>query len=324
MGHFCTGCRAIKILIFMKHIFTVCLLLMALQVEASGSDADRIKKHLQFITKAGGYRHHDNLVALDLVADYITGEFARYTSRVTTQPYEVDGKTYKNVIASFGPQHAKRIVIGAHYDVCGEQEGADDNASGVVGLLELARLLHDEALNYRVDLVAFTLEEPPHFRTDLMGSYVHAKSLKDEKAKVAGMISLEMIGYFDDARHSQEYPVRLLKTIYGTRGNYITVVKKMGGGRFARQFSGDFKKTQAIRTKKFAGPAWVPGLDFSDHMNYWRFGYSALMLTDTAFYRNKNYHKYSDTIETLDLPRMAKVIDGVHLALQRINKKGKV
>ncbi len=310
----------------MKYLFTIFLVLLGLQVQATGmgSDTEHIKKHLNFITKAGGYRHHTNLIALNLVADYITGEFARYTSQVSEQPFEVGGITYKNIIASFGPAEAKRIIIGAHYDVCGEQEGADDNASGVVGLLELARLLQNENLAYRIDLVAFTLEEPPHFRTEEMGSYRHAKFLKEEGAPVAGMLSLEMIGYFSDAPHSQEYPAKFLKAFYGTRGNYITLVKKVGGGRFARQFSGSYKKANTIRTKKFAGPAWVPGLDFSDHMNYWHFGYSALMLTDTAFYRNKNYHRHSDTVSTLDVPRMAKVIDGVYLALQHINNRGKL
>lgn len=189
------------------------------------------------------------------------------------------------------------------------------NASGVVGLLELSRLLKGHKLNQRIDLVAYSLEEPPYFWTEFMGSYIHAKSLVDNKTEVYGMISLEMIGYFKDEKKSQTYPIGLLSLFYGNRGNYITLVKKFGAGQFTRKFCRKYKSTKAIRTKKFTGPPALPGIDFSDHLNYWRFGISALMLTDTAFFRNKNYHKSTDKMETLDIKRMSKVIDGVFYTL---------
>lgn len=107
----------------------------------------------------------------------------------------------------------------------------------------------------------------------------------------------------------------LLKLIYGSRGNYITLVKKYGAGKFVRRFSNAFRHTKFIRTKKFAGPKFLPGVDFSDHLNYWKFGYSALMITDTSFYRNKNYHESTDTLETLDLQRMANVVNATVSAL---------
>jgi Zn-dependent M28 family amino/carboxypeptidase len=112
---------------------------------------------------------------------------------------------------------AKTIVIGAHYDVCQEQEGADDNASGVVGLLELARLLKNEKLKYKIELVAYTLEEPPFFRTEYMGSFIHAQSLQQAKTDVLGMICLEMIAYFSDKKGSQEYPIGLMSLFYGKK-----------------------------------------------------------------------------------------------------------
>ena len=151
-----------------------------------------------------------------------------------------------------------------------------------------------------------------------MGSYVHAKSLADHQIDIHGMISLEMIGYFKEEKKSQSYPIGLLSLFYGNRGNYITLVKKFGAGRFAKSFSRKYKTTKTIRTKKFKGPKALPGIDFSDHLNYWKFGYSALMLTDTSFYRNKNYHESTDTMETLDLFRMARVIDGVFLTLKNM------
>lgn len=282
------------------------------------SDTALIKSHLIALTKTEQYRTYKNIDQLNNTAAYIESVFHQYSDSVYIQAYTVHGQVYKNIICSFGTEHKKRIIVGAHYDVCNNQEGADDNASGVVGLLELARLLKGQQLNHRVDLVAYTLEEPPFFRTAYMGSYIHAKSLADQHVDVYGMISLEMIGYFSDKKKSQSYPIGLLSLFYGNKGNYITLVKKFGAGKFARKFCGQYKSTKTIRTKKFTAPPTLPGIDFSDHLNYWNFGFSALMLTDTSFFRNKNYHEPTDTLETLDLHSMAKVIDGVWHTLMKL------
>jgi Zn-dependent M28 family amino/carboxypeptidase len=223
----------------------------------------------------------------------------------------VQGNTYRNVIGSFGPKTGPRLILGAHYDVCGEQPGADDNGTGVAALLELARLLGQQPLASRIDLVAYTLEEPPFFRTKSMGSYVHAKSLHDAGVPVTGMVALEMLGYYDDQPGSQDYPFGPLKLVYGRRGNYVTVAQKFGNGRFGRQFARRYKTAAALPVRRFKAPAWLPGIDFSDHLNYWQFGYSALMLTDTAFYRNRNYHHATDSLEKLDCGRLAKAVDAV-------------
>lgn len=295
-----------------KHIVILFLILSSIIVKASDADTALIKQHLITITKTEKFRNHKNIEQLNVIADYIKKSFQTYTDSVSFQEFDVNGKTYKNVIASFGTEHKKRIVIGSHYDVCGNQEGADDNASGIVGLLELARMLKNKQLNYRIDLVAYTLEEPPHFKTEFMGSYIHAKYLNDNKINIYGMLSVEMIGYFSDEKKSQTYPVGLLSLFYGNKGNYITLVRKFGSGKFARKFVKRYKKSKTIITKKFTGPKFLPGIDFSDHLNYWKFGFSALMITDTSFYRNFNYHEQTDTIETLDINKMAKVIDGIY------------
>ncbi|MFK8038399.1 MAG: M28 family peptidase [Crocinitomicaceae bacterium] len=287
-------------------------------INAQGTDTVSIKQHLKTIINTEKPRNHRNLESLNFVADYIYKDFKKYADSVYYQPYEADGKTYKNVIAVFGRNNSKTVVVGAHYDVCGNQDGADDNATGVVGLLELAKLLNGQTLNHRIELVAYTLEEPPYFRSEKMGSYIHAKSLSDRKVDVYGMFCLEMIGYFDDAKKSQDYPIGLLSLVYGNRGNYITLVNKVVKGRFSRKFNKKFRKYRQIRTKRFTAPAKLPGIDFSDHLNYWLFGYSAMMITDTAFYRNKNYHENTDTIETLDLLRMSKVIETVFLTLTNL------
>ncbi|RCH55231.1 peptidase M28 [Mucilaginibacter hurinus] len=296
-------------------MFACMLVFLALPGFATSlADTAIIKQHLTSITKTKDYRTHANIDQLNKTADYIKKVFSSYAEDVTVQKYKIGEHIYKNVICSFGVENKKRVVIGAHYDVCGNQEGADDNASGVVGLLELARLLKGKQLNYRIDLVAYTLEEPPYFRTEYMGSYVHAKYLAENKIDVYGMVSLEMIGYFKDEKKSQDYPLGMLSWFYGNKGDYITLVRKFGSGKFAKEFCKQFKSA-AIKTKKFTGPEMLPGIDFSDHLNYWKFGFSALMITDTSFYRNKNYHEVTDTLETLDIFRMGKVIDGVLKAL---------
>lgn len=279
------------------------------------SDTLLIKRHLIALTKTDVPRNYEQTEQLQDIAAYLHNEFLPYADTVFFQPYKIGERLYTNVIASFGTENAERIVVGAHYDVCGEQEGADDNASGVTGLLELARLLKGKTLNQRIDLVAYTLEEPPFFRSEWMGSNIHAQSLVDDSVNVKGMVCLEMIGYFADEKDTQTYPLGILKLFYGSRGNYITLVNKFAPGKFARRFSKRFKKGSTIRTKQFKGPKGLPGIDFSDHLNYWSRGYSAVMVTDTAFYRNQQYHEKGDTMDRLDLERMAMVIDAVLASL---------
>ncbi|MBP2618317.1 M28 family peptidase [Chryseobacterium jejuense] len=280
------------------------------------ADSAQVKKHLVELTQTPRFRNHKNIDQLNAVADYIHQTFNTYGDSTGFQEYKVNGEVYKNVICSFGMGNSKRIVIGAHYDVCGDQQGADDNATGVTALLELARMLQNQKLNYRVDLVAYTLEEPPHFRTENMGSYIHAKYLKDNNIDVYGMASVEMIGYFKDEKGSQEFPIGVLSWIYGNKGDFITLVKKFSGaGPFVGNFIDQFKDTNQIKTETFPAPGFVHGVDFSDHLNYWKFDFPALMITDTSFFRNKNYHKTTDTLETLDIKRMTKVIDAIFLSI---------
>ncbi|WP_312390362.1 M28 family peptidase [Chryseobacterium sp.] len=280
------------------------------------ADIHLVNQHLKSLVESPQFRNYNNLEQLNATADYIFKNFNQYSDETTFQEYKVGGKTYKNVICSFGTEHQKRIIIGAHYDVCGDQKGADDNATGVTALLELARMLKGQKLNYRIDLVAYTLEEPPFFRTENMGSYIHAKYLKDNHIDVYGMASVEMIGYFKDEKNSQDFPVGALSWIYGNKGDFITLVKRFSGsGKFVRNFIDNFKESKQIKTETFPAPKFVKGVDFSDHLNYWKFDYPALMITDTSFFRNKNYHEPTDTLETLDLQRMTKVIDAIFISL---------
>lgn len=282
------------------------------------SDTNRIEQDLRIITKTDKSRNYQNIETLNFIANYIFEELEKTCDTVYYQPYLVNGIEYKNVIGTIGLKKQERIIVGAHYDVAGDQEGADDNASGVVGLLELARLISNDTLNNRIDFVAYSLEEPPFFRTEQMGSFVHAKSLFDSKVPIRGMICLEMIGYFNESKNSQDYPIGFLKMFYGNRGDYITVVQKFGNGKFGRQIKCKMKSQDLIKTKSFRSFKSLPGVDFSDHMNYWKFDYDAVMITNTSFYRNKNYHQVTDKMESLDLQKMGKVIDEVYLTLKQM------
>lgn len=309
-------------------IFSLLLLLsisLAYPVKAQHlSDKEIIDNHLTTITKTHKYRNYRNIGTLNEVADYIHSVFTKHCDTVYFQEYYADDRPYKNVIGSIGIKNRERIIVGAHYDVCGDQEGADDNASGVVGLLELARLLENHNTDYRIDFVAYSLEEPPYFRTQNMGSYIHAKSLNDAKELVKGMICLEMIGFFSEEPKSQTYPLPHKKIIYGSEADYIMVVQKMGNNSFSNQVKNLMKRAKLVDTKSIKAPVSIPGIDFSDHLNYWAFGYDALMITNTSFYRNPNYHKPTDTMETLDLDKMAFVIDEVYFALSHIREGEKV
>ena len=278
-----------------------------------------IRNQLDTIVNRYGFRAYSDTATLSDVGRYIENEFKKHTRHVYRQTYIVQNKEYFNVVGLVGDTTKPRIVVGAHYDVCDELPGADDNGTGTVGLLQAIKQLKNDTLgDFCFEFVAYTLEEPPFFATEYMGSYIHAESLNKRGVDVYGMVSLEMIGYFSDEKKSQTYPLRIFGLFYGNVGDYITIVRKMNKGQFTRKFSGKYKRTKRIRTKKFTGPRQLTGIDFSDHRNYWDMGYDAIMLTDTAFYRNKNYHKATDTIDTIDFERMALAIDGLVLTLRKM------
>ncbi|HEY9420107.1 MAG TPA: M28 family peptidase [Thermoanaerobaculia bacterium] len=275
----------------------------------------RLETHVRALAETFVPRDWNHPENLDRAAAYIRAELERAGGRVEEQPYEVDGRTYRNVLARFGPETRERVVVGAHYDAAGPLPGADDNASGVAGLIELAHLLGDSRLRTEVELVAYTLEEPPAFGSREMGSAIHAKSLRKREVPVKAMISLEMIGYFRDEPGSQEFPAPFLRFIYPNTGNFITVAGKLGQGGLVRRVRNAMRKASALPVESITAPESLPGVSLSDHRNYWAAGYEAVMITDTAFYRNDNYHSETDTPDTLDYPRMAMVVEGVHGAV---------
>ena len=289
-------------------------------LEAPAVEPARLEAHVRMLSGTLSPRDPAHPEGMDAAARYIRGELEGAGAAVSEQAFDVGGRTYRNVVAAFGPEGGERVVVGAHYDAAGPLPGADDNASGVAGLIELARLLAKSRPAPRVELVAYALEEPPFFRTRHMGSAVHARSLREQGARVRAMISLEMIGYFSDREGSQQFPSPLLKVAYPTRGDFICVVGKMDQGALVRRVKRAMLGAAPLPVYSINAPRAIPGIDFSDHANYWDAGYDAVMVTDTAFFRNPHYHTQGDTHDTLDYGRMALVVRGVYEAVQNLSR----
>jgi Zn-dependent M28 family amino/carboxypeptidase len=277
-------------------------------------DIKSLQTHVEKLSNEFYPRNYLNNTNLNKSADYIRTEFEKTKGIISEQNYRVNENTYRNISVIFGKESKDRIVVGAHYDSAYQTHGADDNASGVAGLIELAKLLDKTDLPMQVELVAYTLEEPPFFATEKMGSYIHAKSLKENDVNVRLMISLEMIGYFSDEPNSQQFPVSFLKLIYPSEGNFISIVGNFSNVFTVRNFKSAMQSSNDLPVYSSNVPSFINGVDFSDHRNYWNLGFDAIMITDTAFYRNFNYHSTEDTAEKLDYVRMAKVVEGVYQA----------
>ena len=187
----------------------------------------------------------------------------------------------------------------------------------MAGLLELAQLI-GRVPHARVELVAFTLEEPPHFGSDRMGSAVHAAALKAAGARVRAMLSLEMIGYFDDAPGSQRFPSALLRLVYPERGDFIAVVGRLSDAALTRRIKRAMQSGSTLDVRSVSGPEGMDAIGLSDHARYWAHGFPAVMITDTAFFRNPHYHRLRDTPDTLDYARMAQVVEQVYRAVMAL------
>lgn len=275
-------------------------------------DVAALERHVRALAETHHPRSVENPAQLEAAGDYVLAQMRAAGATPETQDFEVAGTVQRNFIARFGPAEGPLLVIGAHYDSCGQTPGADDNASGVAALLELTRLLAATPPAHAVELVAYTLEEPPYFRTDSMGSFRHARALHEQGREVRLMVSLETIGYYRDEAKTQSFPAPGIGLLYPDTGNFIAVVGGFRDFGAMRRLKALFRGASDLPVETINAPASVPGVDFSDHASYWRFDMPAVMVTDTAFLRNPNYHQLTDTPDTLDYPRMAKVVRAMH------------
>lgn len=244
-------------------------------------------------------------------ADYIKDYLSKAGYEVKTVNYRVYNKECENVYTIKRGKVEKFIVIGAHYDTVWGSKGADDNASGVAVCLLVSEILRDENLNTGLIFAFFPNEEPPFFKTKLMGSFVFANFLKKENYKIEGMICLESVGYFSEEKNSQNYPP-FIGLKYPDEGNFIGVVGNIKSKKFVEKIAKGIKIYSKIPVEYLSiHPLFAIGVDFSDNWSFWKKGFKACMVTDTAFYRNPFYHTFEDTYEKLDYKRMEELVRGI-------------
>ena len=269
----------------------------------SGEDrALSLRLRLHVASLAAKERNAD----LETAAGYIEAAFTRIGLATRSQYFVSGGHRVRNIEAGSGA-----IVVGAHYDTVPGSPGADDNASGVAVLLELA------ALGVPARFVAFANEEAPYFYGPEMGSWVWAKRARDRRDEIPAMFSLEMLGYYRDAPGSQQYPAPL-SLFYPDRADFIAFVGDLGARQLVTRSIGLFRKNAQFPSEGLAAPAFIPGVTWSDHWSFRRHGYPAIMISDTAFYRYPHYHAASDTPDKLDYERMARVTVGLAAMLKEM------
>ena len=247
---------------------------------------------------------------LQAAADFIEKGFAGY--EVERQQYLAEDVSVANLIVEIrGTTHAEEIVVvGAHYDSVDESPGADDNASGVAALLALARRFANAKPARTLRFVAWVNEEPPHFQTATMGSTVYARRCRSRNERIVAAVSLEMLGYYDDRPGSQQYPPPLA-ALYPDTAHFIGFAGNLGSRALVNQCVKAFRAHSTFPAYAAVLPELIPQTGWSDQWSFWQFGWPALMVTDTALYRNPHYHTASDTPETLDYERMAAVVEGL-------------
>lgn len=299
--------------------FFIFLLLISIQFSFAQSNQDSLHKHVVKLTELTYPRNSHHIEYLNKAADYIKFSFGNESKRVFFQKFEIEKVIFKNVIASFGPDTGRRIIIGANYDVYGNTPGADANASGVAGLLELGNLLSKiNNLRYRIDLVAYALGDSDieSLKVENKGSFLHAKSLRENNIAILGMINLDAIGFFTDVKKTQKYPVFFYKIMYGSRANFISLYRRHSDGYFARQI-----KRLCVQ---YAGGIKVVGFNpifcfrkmaEGDNQSYQQMDFATLKISNTKTYRNNYIHKDVDTYETLDYNRMTQVVNMIYNAL---------
>lgn len=274
--------------------------------------ADALREHVETLAGHFGGRGADHPERLAKAADHLEEQWREAGLTVSRQPFAANGHDWTNLEVTLqGRSRPQEVwVVGAHYDAWGGLPGADDNASGAAAALELAKSLKGARLGATVKVVLFANEEPPYYRTEHMGSVVHARRMMESTEQVMGMLSLEMLGFYRDDPGSQDYPTPF-SWFYPDRGNFIAFVGNVSSRDLVRQCVASFRESSTFPSEGAALPSFIPGAGWSDHWAYWQEGVPAVMVTDTAFFRNPNYHEPTDRPETLDYERMARVVAGL-------------
>lgn len=271
----------------------------------------RLRKHVVKLSYDIGDRSAFKYDKLTQACDYISEQFKESGLEVEFQEYPIYEKRVKNIIAKkIGKTKPKEIIIvGAHYDTC-FNPGANDNASGLAALLELAKLIAPREYSRTIKFIAFVNEEPPFFKTGEMGSLIYARAAWENHEDIKIAVILETIGYYSDKLFSQRYPT-FLGPFYPNRANFIAIVGNFSARQWVREIAQFFRQHSSFPIRSAAVFECIPGVDFSDHWSFWQVGYPAVMITDTAFYRYSHYHSNSDTFEKINYDSLAAVVEGL-------------
>ncbi len=278
----------------------------------------RLKQHVHALAVDIGERHLRKPGSLAAASRWVEEVLTNTVGTPVREPVMTEVEVAFNVYVDIpGDVEDEFIVIGAHYDSVPGSPGADDNASGVAVLLELARLLRDYKPHVSLRFIAFVNEESPWFGTQAMGSFKHVEHAKARGETFRGMYSLEMLGYYSSETNSQQYPSPLA-FFYPTQGDFISFVGNLDSREFVRRSILAFRQAAHIPSEGIAAPEALRDIGRSDHRSFWQDGTPALMVTDTANFRNPAYHTSSDTPASLDYDAMARVTMGLKAMLENV------
>jgi len=274
--------------------------------------SQHLNKHVHTLAEKIGERNLWHYKELTAAATYIDTTLLELGYTVSQHEFRVNGKTVTNIeVERTGSTLPDEIVIvGAHYDSVIGSPGADDNATGVAAVLELARLLANTTFTRTIRFVSFVNEEPPFFQTDDMGSVVYARRAHSRNENIVAMLAIETIGYYSDAKGSQHYPVPF-SLFYPNTGDFIAFVGNIDSLGLVHRTVASFRSHTNFPSEGIAVPGWITGIGWSDHWAFWKNGYQALMITDTAPFRYPYYHTAEDTPNNIDYDRTARVVSGI-------------
>jgi Zn-dependent M28 family amino/carboxypeptidase len=275
------------------------------------SMSHHLKWHIYTLANSIGERNLQRFSQLQDAANYIKSAFVNTGLPVSTHRYNAMQHSVENIIATLPSSCSDElIIVSAHYDSVYSSPGATDDASGIAALIELAKILKNKMLSRTIRLVAFVNEEPPFFKTEHMGSLQYAKQCRSNNDNIVAMFSLDSIGYYSDAANSQYYPP-FLHWFYPHRGNFIAFVTNLKNRKLIKTAISSFRRNTQFPSEGLAGPSIIPGVDWSDHWAFWKLGYPALLITDTAPLRNPYYHTPEDTAEKVNYDKLGRVVVGL-------------
>lgn len=283
---------------------------------------DNLRRNLTVLASDIGERNNLKYENLCRAAAYIENQFKENGYQPMLHSFEVQGKKYTNVEATIKGSSKQIIVIGAHYDTVAGCPGADDNGTGVVSVLELARLLKDINPLYTLRFVAFPNEEYPFFWSKAMGSYVYAGQCRARGEDISGMIAVETVGYYSKKEHSQKYPVNTLGFL-PDRGDFLFFVGNYRSRGFLTECLGSFRKYATVPSEGISAFDCFEDISRSDNNSFWIHGYPGLMITDTADFRNPNYHLPSDKVETIDFENLTRFVWALSESLREMSTKSR-